>query len=201
MICARRVGLLPGSFNPPHRGHVELAAKACAAARLDHVVFYVNSFNAEKQHLLVDAEHRHAMLGLTIGPSRMSIVPPEFYPDRPPGLQPPSFVPLIDRLAAAIGGACEIWLVRGSDYFDPVLAPYPADLCHRPHVIGLREPSHAGFDFSMLAQVVIVATPLVSSQAVRRNLMHAGASGSIDAAVLAYMRTHRLFGSLPEAVA
>ena len=44
----RRVGLVGGSFNPAHKGHVHIALKAKQAARLDEVWFLVSPQNPLK---------------------------------------------------------------------------------------------------------------------------------------------------------
>jgi nicotinate-nucleotide adenylyltransferase len=36
-----RVGVLGGSFDPPHIGHLAVASEACAALSLDHVLFVI----------------------------------------------------------------------------------------------------------------------------------------------------------------
>jgi hypothetical protein len=80
---ARRIGLLPGSFNAPHFGHIELARCATEAADLDHCLFYVNSINLEKRGELAPHAHRCRLLGFMLVGPKMSIVDPEFFSDNP----------------------------------------------------------------------------------------------------------------------
>jgi nicotinic acid mononucleotide adenylyltransferase len=56
----RRIGLLPGSFDPPHLGHVDLALQSRHSAGLDGCFFYINSINAAKQADLIPWQQRHS---------------------------------------------------------------------------------------------------------------------------------------------
>lgn len=44
-----RIGLLPGSFNPPTVAHVELAWQALRAFRLDRVIFVISKITVDKE--------------------------------------------------------------------------------------------------------------------------------------------------------
>jgi nicotinate-nucleotide adenylyltransferase len=64
----RRVGLLGGTFDPVHFGHLRLAEEAREAAQLDQVLFIPAARSPFKpDHPLTDACHRYAMLQLAIG--------------------------------------------------------------------------------------------------------------------------------------
>lgn len=66
MPCTR-LGLLGGSFDPPHLGHVQLARDACAALGLDEIAFVIAGDPWQKRdRRLAAAEHRLAMLKLTL---------------------------------------------------------------------------------------------------------------------------------------
>lgn len=45
---ARRIGLMGGSFNPPHQGHLEMAKLARASAQLDQLMWLVSPQNPLK---------------------------------------------------------------------------------------------------------------------------------------------------------
>ncbi len=64
----RRLGLLGGTFDPVHFGHLRLAEEAREAAQLDQVLFIPAARSPFKpDHPLTDACHRYAMLQLAIG--------------------------------------------------------------------------------------------------------------------------------------
>ncbi len=166
-----RVGLLPGSFNPPHAGHIELAVRAKASAGLHRILFYANSFNPAKRDQLASVEDRRSMLKRIIDPSYMSIIPDEFYSEAPADAWIGgsfSFAPLIDRLRSVWPPHFELWMLRGADYFtmdDGQATAYPRDLWHLPHVIGTRGMHPDTFDASMLGRSICVKTrPLSSSE-------------------------------------
>lgn len=192
-----KIGLLPGSFNPPHAGHIDLAV--CAArAGLDRILFYANSFNIPKRQHFVPISHRREMLGLMIDPSTMSVLPGEFYPDAPDealigGVY--SFAPLVRRLQRHWPARYELWMLRGADYFtrfDGASASYPQELRHLPHIVGTRGLDREQLDLHMLDQWICVETLPLSSSELRRQFGGRGAGG-IDDRLLAYADRHALY--------
>jgi nicotinate-nucleotide adenylyltransferase len=62
-----RIGLLGGSFNPVHNGHIILATEAKASLSLDKVIFIPAYIPPHKPaHELIEPGHRLAMLELAI---------------------------------------------------------------------------------------------------------------------------------------
>ena len=61
-----RLGILGGSFNPPHHGHLALARAAAAAHRLDTVLLVVAGSPPHKPSGLAPATHRLAMVELAV---------------------------------------------------------------------------------------------------------------------------------------
>ncbi len=72
MMCGdtcenKRIGVLGGSFDPVHMGHISLARDALAQASLDKVYFMPAKIQPFKQHLNVtDERHRLAMVNLAV---------------------------------------------------------------------------------------------------------------------------------------
>jgi nicotinate-nucleotide adenylyltransferase len=65
---ATRIGLLGGTFDPPHYGHLWLAELAHEQLRLDRVLFMpVGDPPHKRGHTVLAAEHRLAMVELAIG--------------------------------------------------------------------------------------------------------------------------------------
>ena len=62
-------GILGGTFDPVHDGHLALAAEAIRELDLDHVLFVPNADPPHKQdQLITPARHREAMVALAIAP-------------------------------------------------------------------------------------------------------------------------------------
>jgi cytidyltransferase-like protein len=67
-LRARRLGVLGGSFDPPHLGHLHAARAARTAFALDHVVFVPAAHPPHKpERALAEARHRLALLALLLG--------------------------------------------------------------------------------------------------------------------------------------
>ncbi len=65
---SKRIGILGGTFNPPHLGHMILAQDAAEAFQLDHVWFLPCAQPAHKPYTIVAAaEHRVNMVKLCMG--------------------------------------------------------------------------------------------------------------------------------------
>jgi nicotinate-nucleotide adenylyltransferase len=68
-MCQRKTGLLGGTFNPVHRGHIELGLKIKAAFGLDKVLFILSAQPPHKKRQpLPSAELRLAMLKAALLP-------------------------------------------------------------------------------------------------------------------------------------
>jgi len=65
----RAIGILGGTFDPIHEGHLALAREALAELDLEYVLFVPNADPPHKQDQPVTAAaHREAMVALAIGP-------------------------------------------------------------------------------------------------------------------------------------
>jgi nicotinate-nucleotide adenylyltransferase len=62
-----RIGLLGGSFDPVHVGHLHIGRQACARLDLDRVIFAPAGHPPHKlTQALTDPEHRYAMARLAV---------------------------------------------------------------------------------------------------------------------------------------
>lgn len=75
LLAARRIGIMGGSFDPVHMGHVVIAQDAVERLELSEIVFIPAAIPPHKQHLQqVDAGHRMNMLRLAVeSDSRFSV--------------------------------------------------------------------------------------------------------------------------------
>ncbi len=63
----KKIGILGGTFNPPHNGHLSMAKSACAEFSLDEVIFLPTGHTAYKEYSGEEmSEHRYRMVELMI---------------------------------------------------------------------------------------------------------------------------------------
>lgn len=66
----KKIAIFGGSFDPIHKGHIELALESQKAFDLDEVHFVLAKEQPQKPKALFEAEERFAMLELAIKPHR-----------------------------------------------------------------------------------------------------------------------------------
>ncbi|MDR2957565.1 MAG: nicotinate-nucleotide adenylyltransferase, partial [Coriobacteriales bacterium] len=109
-----RLGLLGGTFDPVHFGHLILAQSACEEFALDGVLFIPTAFPFYKsRHTLTDAETRYEMLSLAvISDNRFETSRIEI--DR----ETPCYtIDTLNLLDQACAGKAEFYLIVGADSF------------------------------------------------------------------------------------
>ena len=107
---ATRLGLLGGSFDPIHRGHVAIARAARDARRLDRVLL-APSGSPPHKGVVAPAEHRLAMVRLAIGDE-----PGLEATDRELRREGPSYtVETLREIRGESGEAVELFFIVGAD--------------------------------------------------------------------------------------
>lgn len=114
-IDGGRVGILPGSFNPPTLAHLELARAARRRFDLDHVVFSLSSVVVDKERVEgLIREDRLLLLSLATREhpwAAVAVINRGLYSDQVPAFE------------ASFGGAADLWFIVGMDkvlqIFDP----------------------------------------------------------------------------------
>ena len=66
MVEKRRIGILGGTFNPIHLGHLMIAEVACESFNLEKVIFVPARIPPHKQHDVIDSRHRYAMAAAAV---------------------------------------------------------------------------------------------------------------------------------------
>lgn len=113
-LLAPRLGVLGGTFDPPHHGHLWLAAFAADALDLDQVAFMPALEPPHKaDRAVTDAAHRVAMTRAAIGDAPgFSVSTLEL--ERP---GPSYTVDSVERLLASRGDIGPVFLVMAADSF------------------------------------------------------------------------------------
>lgn len=213
MTSATRVGILGGTFDPVHLGHIETARAAAAALALDRVLVLPSGTPPHRQAPSVSRYHRFAMAALAVtgvDPLRIS--------DLEIGEAAPTYS--FDTLARLHGlglAPLQIFFITGADAFAEI-----ATWSRYPQVLDMAQfvvVSRPGFRSSDLRRVlpalasrmdaaertagnrgdpriflVDAATPDVSSTDIRRRLA-AGDSiaGLVPDPVGVYINQHGLY--------
>jgi len=189
-----RVGILGGTFDPPHRGHVQMADAARTTLSLDRVVFSAAPRPPHKTAVIpTPYAHRRAMLELALaGVDGVAIS------DLEPQDTPSYSVDLL-RAARALG-ARDLYFVVGADSLSE-LATWkdPEEIVRACTLVvfprgGERILLPVAGDASVVVMEVAVAD--VSSRAIRARIA-AGESPGDDVApeVADYISRHTLYRS------
>lgn len=209
------VGYFGGTFDPIHRGHLDVAEAARRAFGLARVYFVPADLPPHRQAPKASAAHRFAMVALALAQTPAFLVS-----DLEMRTGEPSYTSVtLDRLAARgvdTRGSC---LITGADAFQDIASwrDYPA-LLDRCHMVVVSRPTRPASQLrdtlpSLAARMILAdsssVTPLpatpsillvdaptapVSSTDVRRRVA-AGSplQGLVPAAVEEYIQKHGLY--------
>ena len=193
---AERIGILGGTFDPPHRGHVDLARAARDAAGLDRVLFVVAARSPFKDGVTqATAEERYLMVASTLADA----AEPGFEASRIE-LDRPGVSYTIDtvRELRSLHPEAELFFIAGSDTIDELpLWKDAAELAKTLRfVVNLRKgesrnvKAPPGFDIMFIEGDV----PAVSSSEMRAKLAAGKPTGAmLSPATEAYIREHGLY--------
>ena len=151
-IGGGRVGILPGSFNPPTIAHVELAVEARRRFDLDRVVFSLSSVVVDKERLEGLCREDRLLLLSLVGQDRpwsaVAVVNRGLYSEQAPAFQ------------ARFGNGVELWFIVGMDkvlqifdarYYDDRDRALDALFAHA-RLIGANREDWGGEDLAALLE-------------------------------------------------
>jgi nicotinate-nucleotide adenylyltransferase len=196
-----KLGVMGGTFDPIHLGHVAMAEAAADCAGLDRVLLVPASVPPHRAAATAPARDRLAMVRLAAaGHPRLEVSDIEV---RRSG---PSYTLDTLRALARERPRAELHLLLGWDAARDIRAWYAPDevlRLARPVVVSRpgypvpseRDLASAGIEPTW-AILCDVPTPDVESTDVRRLLVDGGSlAGLVDPAVEAYLRDHRLYAA------
>ena len=141
----RRLGVMGGTFDPIHNGHLVAASEAAAALSLDEVIFVPTNDSYQKTDF-APAEHRYLMTVIaTAGNPRFSVSRVEI--DR----QGPSFTADTLRELGETYPDAELFFITGADAVSNLSTwhQYP-DILELANFVAVTRPGH---DFKLPAEV------------------------------------------------
>jgi nicotinate-nucleotide adenylyltransferase len=195
-----RLGILGGTFDPPHIGHLILADQCRQSLNLDRILVFPAGTPPHKDPRSISPfGHRLAMAGLAFADTDVYSVE-EAEGDR---AGPSYTVETLQALDAARGGKARLWLLLGGDslaemetWKDPEMI---LRLC-RLGVYGRPDYSTEGVREEWRARVDPVPGPQIDlSSTMIREMARTGRSLEylVPEAVRDYIRVHALYGGGP----
>lgn len=211
-----RQGLLGGTFDPIHRGHLDVAEAARTALGLDRVVLVPCHIPPHRRPPMASAAHRFAMTALAVQPHPHLRVSDLEMEDASPSYTSTTLA----RLAARGVDLSTVFVITGADAFADIgtWKDYPAIL-DRCHFVAVSRPGRAvatlpgilaGLAHRMLdAPCAIPAQPAVflveaptapvSSTEIRASVRSGRSiTDLVPAGVAAYIERHGLYADAPK---
>ncbi len=143
-MTSRRVGVMGGTFDPIHHGHLVAASEVADRFHLDEVVFVPTGEPWQKSHIPVSAaEDRYLMTVIaTAGDPRFSVSRVDI--DRG---GPTYTVDTLRDLRAVYGPDADLAFITGADALAAILTWRDhTDVLAQAHFIGVTRPGHALVD-------------------------------------------------------
>jgi len=137
----RRVGIMGGTFDPIHNGHLVAASEVAARFDLDEVVFVPTGIPWQKAaRVVTDSEHRYLMTVIATASN------PQFTVSRADVDRPKQTytVDTLRDLSHVYGPDTELFFITGADALAQILTWKSADeLFALAHFVGVSRPGHA----------------------------------------------------------
>jgi nicotinate-nucleotide adenylyltransferase len=194
-----RLGLMGGTFDPIHVGHLLVAEVAREAFRLDRVVFVPAGDPPHKGEAVTDAEHRYAMTLLATGPNAGFVVTRRELERAGPSYS----LTTIREYREEIGASGELFFITGADTVLEIRTWYRwEEVLQSCRFIAVTRP---GFDSAALGavlpeslreRVTLVESPGfdLSSTEVRERVRHGEPIRYlVTDTVEVYIRKHELY--------
>jgi len=198
MLARRRprIGIMGGTFDPIHHGHLVAASEAQVALELDEVIFVPTGYPADKP-AVSPAEHRYLMTVIaTASNPRFRVSRVDI--DRP---GPTYTVDTLVDMRAEFPDA-DLFFITGADAIATVLSWKDAErLTELAHFVAVTRPGHelrVG-NLSEQAVTVLEVPALAISSTDCRSRVYAGNAiwYLVPDGVVQYIAKHRLYRSDP----
>ncbi|TDE21992.1 nicotinate-nucleotide adenylyltransferase [Actinomadura sp. 6K520] len=140
MTQKRRLGIMGGTFDPIHHGHLVAASEVAHFYSLDEVVFVPTGLSSHKQdHGITPAEDRYLMAVIaTASNPRFSVSRVDI--DRP---GPTYTVDTLRDMRGIHGPDADMFFITGADALEKMLTWHDTDeLFELAHFVGVTRPGH-----------------------------------------------------------
>jgi len=164
-VTARRIGVMGGTFDPCHHGHLVAASEVAGRFGLDEVVFVPTGQPWQKSDYDVSpAEDRYLMTVIATASNPMFTVS-RVDIDR----EGPTYtIDTLHDLREVYGAATEMFFITGADALAQILGWHRSDeLFSLAHFVGVTRPGHAladpGFPDGVVSLVEVPALAISST--------------------------------------
>ncbi|GAA2448700.1 nicotinate-nucleotide adenylyltransferase [Actinomadura vinacea] len=169
----RRLGIMGGTFDPIHHGHLVAASEVAHVFALDEVVFVPTGRSSHKEGRVAAAEDRYLMAVIaTASNPRFSVSRIDI--DRP---GPTYTVDTLRDMRELHGPGTELFFITGADALAKMLTWHDTDeLFELAHFIGCTRPGHRLTDPGLPnGRVSLMEVPALSISSTEcRDRVHAG---------------------------
>ncbi|WP_453983952.1 nicotinate-nucleotide adenylyltransferase [Brevibacterium casei] len=193
----RRVGVMGGTFDPIHHGHLVAASEVQSTFDLDEVIFVPTGRPYQKDDQAVtDAEHRYLMTVIaTASNPRFKVSRVDI--DRP---GPTYTIDTLRDLTAALEENTEMFFITGADALAQILTWKNVDeLFSLAHFVGVSRPGHElrseGLPVDRLSLAQIPALAISSTDCRQRVMDGAPVWYLVPDGVVQYIAKHDLYRS------
>jgi nicotinate-nucleotide adenylyltransferase len=164
-VTARRIGVMGGTFDPCHHGHLVAASEVASTFALDEVVFVPTGQPWQKTDSDVSpAEDRYLMTVIATASNPMFSVS-RVDIDR---AGPTYTIDTLHDLREVHGAASELFFITGADALEQILGWHRSDeLFSLAHFVGVTRPGHSledpGFPDGVVSLVEVPAMAISST--------------------------------------
>jgi nicotinate-nucleotide adenylyltransferase len=157
----RRIGIMGGTFDPIHHGHLVAAHEVATRFRLDEVVFVPTGQPWQKVGEVVSAAEDRYLMTVIATASNPRFTVSRVDIDRP---GPTYTVDTLRDIRAAYGETAELYFITGADALAEILSWKDADVClELAHFVGVTRPGFVLSDEHLPADTVsLVQVPAMS---------------------------------------
>ncbi len=160
-----RLGVMGGTFDPIHHGHLVAASEVAALFALDEVVFVPTGQPWQKEQRSVSAPEDRYLMTVVATASNPRFSVSRIDVDR---AGPTYTIDTLRDLRAERGGECELFFITGADALAQILTWHATDdLFRLAHFIGVTRPGHRladpGFPAGAVSLVEIPAMAISST--------------------------------------
>jgi nicotinate-nucleotide adenylyltransferase len=196
-VAARRIGVMGGTFDPCHHGHLVAASEVAGRFGLDEVVFVPTGQPWQKSEYDVSpAEDRYLMTVIATASNPMFTVS-RVDIDR----QGPTYtIDTLHDLREVYGLATEMYFITGADALAQILGWHRSDeLFSLAHFVGVTRPGHQledpGFPDGVVSLVEVPALAISSTDCRARVAAGKPVWYLVPDGVVQYISKRRLYRS------